>query len=128
MPDRISPTTSLAETLRALARNRVGSTRPSPAEHDAMTRDRLDIEANQGIEPLRQRLMALVRNLDTSDPDAVASVRDSALQEIVLWEFGSDFRQDAQFRPMLDAIGKAMENDEAYHAQFTRLLSQLQQH
>ncbi|HEY9131821.1 MAG TPA: hypothetical protein VIM98_08715 [Dyella sp.] len=122
--DRISPSSSLAETLRALARDRIRDGhkiegKPSETSHPR-------VEKQDGIEPLRQRLRELAHNIDVNNPDAVAGIRDSALREILLWEFGGDFRKDSQFQPMVEAIGKAMDNDKNYRQRFTALLAELQ--
>lgn len=124
-PDRISPSSSLAETLRALARDRVRDGRKIESKSPDAAHAR--VEKQEGIEPLRQRLRELASNIDVSDPKAVAGIRDSALREILLWEFGGDFRKDSQFQPMVEAIGKAMDNDTKYRQRFTALLAELQQ-
>jgi len=124
--DRISSPSSLAETLRALARDQVRGADGSKIDSNASDVAHPRVEAQQGIEPLRRRLRALVRDTDINDPQAIAAIRDHALREILLWEFGGDFRKDSQFQPMVEALGKALEIDETYRQRFTALLAELQ--
>lgn len=121
--DRISPPSSLAETLRALSRDR---TRETTAAYPSSTDTHPRVEGKPGIGQLKERLRNLARDVDASDAQAFVAVRDNALREILLWEFGSDFRKDAQFVPMVEAIGKAMDVDADYRQRFTELLTDLQ--
>lgn len=125
MPDRISPSSPLTETLRALSRDRVRGTNTRKTVENTGN-EQAAIESARGIEPLRQRLRQLTRGTDTHDPKTVTAIRDKVLQEILTWEFGAEFRHSTQFQPMLDAIGKTMELDENYRQQFVALLNHLQ--
>lgn len=55
----------------------------------------------------------LVASVDPDDQQATAKIRRPLLQEIILWEFGSDLRQDPEFGPMLDGIEQAFMMDAA---------------
>jgi hypothetical protein len=126
-PDRISSSSPLAETLRALARERTEKAgRGKPTGTDPGNRDHSKVESRPAIGQLRERLSSLVRGVDVGDKLSVSAMRDSALREILLWEFGSNFRNDSQFLPMLEAIGKAMDTDAEYRQRFTDLLVDLQ--
>lgn len=70
---------------------------PSATQHD--------------VKKLRNQLVDLVAPVDPDDPQMVARVRRPLLQAIVLWEFGSDFRQDPEFGPMLDTLERTFEAD-----------------
>lgn len=122
--DRISPSSSLIETMRLLARDRApragrgtknsaidqsenGSTSPSPVRQTA---------------ELRRRLHELARNMDTGNPQSVADMRLPVLREILLWEFGSDFRQDSQFLPMMESINQAFDIDPRFQQRFVDML------
>lgn len=63
------------------------------------------------VKKLRSQLVGLVAPVDPDDPQMVARVRRPLLQAIVLWEFGSDFRQDPEFGPMLDTLERTLEAD-----------------
>jgi len=122
--DRITRPTSPIETIRALARERTaratGST--SAAEQG---RPAAPIE-QRSLEDLRGRLRQIFERVDTHDPQSLISVREPVLREILLWEFGSDFRQDAEFLPMVDAIGKMLDVDPQFHQRFAALVTTLQ--
>jgi hypothetical protein len=47
------------------------------------------------------------------------------VREILLWEFGTDFRTDAQFVPMVDAISATLNADPQYQQRFIDLINDL---
>jgi hypothetical protein len=122
--DRITRPTSPIETIRALARERTAraSSSTSTAEQG---RPAAPIE-RRSLEDLRGRLRQIFERVDTHDPQSLISVREPVLREILLWEFGSDFRQDAEFLPMVDAIGKMLDVDPQFHQRFAALVTTLQ--
>lgn len=77
------------------------------------------------LEVLRKRLGDLVKDLDPRNGEAVARVRRPLLQEIVLWEFGGDFRQHPEFAPMMDTIERAFEADPSAPDRFAALIRDL---
>jgi hypothetical protein len=125
--NRISPSSSLVETLRTLARERTRE-----ADRDLSTggtgsnENPSPIEAKHQAAVLRRRLRDLVTGIDYKDPESVAHVRDTAVREILLWEFGSDFRKDSQFLPMVEAIGKTLDTDPHFGQRFAELIADLQ--
>lgn len=125
--DRISPSSSLIETMRAIARDRAAGTQrggkapaagSTPGEAAAATRA-------HHIGELRQRLRGLATRVDIEDAQSLADARAPALREILLWEFGSDFRKDAQFLPMVDAISSALDADPRFQQRFVELIAEL---
>jgi hypothetical protein len=78
------------------------------------------------IEDLRARLCQLFKQVNAADPTSLISAREPVLREILLWEFGSDFRQDAQFLPMVDAIGNMLDADPEFSQRFAALVITLQ--
>ena len=66
-------------------------------------------------------------SIDPEDETAMHAVRRPLLQEIVLWEFGSDFRQDPEFGPMLDGIERAFAADPKAQERFSRLVRHLRE-
>ena len=125
--DRISSSSSLIETMRALARDRARSAGPgsSVAEPDSPSTEPHTPTAHS-IAELRQRLHTLVAHVDVQDAKSLAGVREPALREILLWEFGSDFRKDSQFLPMVDAIGRTLDADPRFQQRFADMVSGLQ--
>jgi hypothetical protein len=122
--DRITRPTSPIETIRALARERTaratGSTSAAEQGRPAAPIER------RSLEDLRGRLRQIFERVDTHDPQSLISIREPVLREILLWEFGSDFRQDAEFLPMVDAIGKMLDVDPQFHQRFAALVTTLQ--
>jgi hypothetical protein len=125
--DRISSSSSLIETMRALARDRAAGTQrggktptvgPSPGETPATADTRQ-------IGELRQRLRELATQVDVNDAQSLVDARKPALREILLWEFGSDFRKDAQFLPMVDAVNSALDADPRFQQRFVELIAGL---
>ncbi|MHB1059433.1 MAG: hypothetical protein ACYC0F_16290 [Rhodanobacter sp.] len=126
--DRISSPSSLIETMRAIARDRTAGTRRG---------ERTPGTASSTGEPpapggtrkpgeLRLRLRELARQVNIADPHSLAGARTPVLREILLWEFGSDFRSDSQFLPMVDAINSALDADPGFRQRFVELMAGLQ--
>lgn len=122
--DRIPPSSSLLETMRALARGRAGRaggsvpTRAAGASRPA--------EPPHSLGALRQRLQPLLAHVDVADSQAIARARAPALHEILLWEFGPDFRGDPQFQSLTESISGAMDADTRLQQQFVELIAGLQ--
>jgi hypothetical protein len=124
--DRITPSSSLLETLRALARERTqdvqrGTKTGKPAPKDTQ----VQVTAKHDVQALRSRLHDLAAETDLSDAPSMLQARSQVLREILLWEFGSDFRTDSQFLPMVDAIGKTLDADPALQQRFVNLMTDL---
>lgn len=126
--DRIPPSSSLIETMRAMARDRAGGTQRGstpPAVGSSIGETAAPATAHR-IGELRLRLRGLAAAVDLKDPTSLAGVRTPALREILLWEFGRDFRKDSQFSPMVDAISGAMDADPHLQQRFVQLIAELQ--
>jgi hypothetical protein len=124
--DRISSSSSLLETLRALARDRargVGTHSGVAAKESA---GELPRPVPHSVDELRQRLHTLVSHVDVADAKSLAEAREPALREILLWEFGSDFRKDSQFLPMVDAISQTLDADPRFQQRFADMVAGLQ--
>jgi hypothetical protein len=124
--NRISPSSSLVEALRALARERTGDTPRStqPGQPDPNDKPR-PVAAKHDVQALRQRLRDVATQVDLTDAQSMLQARSHTLREILLWEFGSDFRTDSQFLPMVDAIGKTLDADPAFQQRFNDLMVDL---
>lgn len=125
--DRISSSSSLIETMRALARDRA---RGAGRDIGIAGTDSPQMEAlpptPHSVAELRQRLHALLAQVDVRDARSLADAREPALREILLWEFGSDFRNDSQFVPMVDAISRTLDADPRFQKRFADMVSGLQ--
>lgn len=119
---RISQPSSMLELVRALASARkeaaqnAGVANATAQEPGGPVRD---------LPALRQKLSAMLDGLDIDDEQAVAKARRPVLQEIVLWEFGNDFRQHPEFAPMLETIERAFVTDPKAPARFAALVRDL---
>ena len=124
--DRISPSSSLVETLRALARERTQDAKPthSPGKPEPSDPPK-PVRAKHDVQWLRQRLHSLAAEADLANEQSMLHARTQVVREILLWEFGSDFRNDSQFVPMVDAIGKTLEADPASRQRFLDLMVDL---
>jgi hypothetical protein len=126
--DRISSSSSLIETMRAIARDRAAGTQrggKTPVVGSPPDEAAAPATAHQ-IGELRQRLRELATRVDIDDRQSLADARAPALREILLWEFGSDFRKDAQFLPMVDAVNNALDIDPRFQQRFAELIAGLQ--
>jgi hypothetical protein len=74
------------------------------------------------IGDLRSKLQHVLADVDTSDEQSMHEAREPALREILLWEFGSDFRQDAQFLPIVDAVKSVLDTDPQFQERFVELV------
>lgn len=122
--DRIPPSPSLLETMRALARGR--TRRAGGSAPIAATSTPQPTEPVHSLDALRQRLQPLLAQVDLSDAQSVAGAKAPALHEILLWEFGPDFRRDPQFQSLAESIGDAMDADPRLQQQFVELIARLQ--
>jgi hypothetical protein len=121
--DRVSSSSSLTELAKALGLARRGRA----AKEDKgrlVSAGRLAGAAHDSA-VLRKQLKALADRIDPDDEAAVEAVRRPVLQEIVLWEFGSDFRQDPEFGPMMDGIEQAFLADPRSSERLCRLIRHL---
>ena len=124
--DRISSSSSLIETMRALARDRArGANRDSGIAGTDLPPVEPHVPTPHSIEELRQRLHTLVAHVNVGDAQSLADAREPALREILLWEFGSDFRNDSQFVPMVDAISRTLDADPRFQKRFADMVSGL---
>lgn len=124
--NRITPSSSLLETLRALARERTNdaqrSTQTSQSDPSGKQKP---VTPKHDVQALRRRLRDLATQADLTDTQSTQQARNHAVREILLWEFGSDFRTDSQFLPMLDAIGKTLDADPTFQQRFIDLITDL---
>jgi len=118
--NRISSSSTLVETLQAIARER-----PAGIRQGSGTKPSINVTARHDVAALRQRLRNVVADTDADNAESVVNARNTAVCEILLWEFGSEFRNDSQFAPMVDAIGKAFDADPVLGRQFADLIEGL---
>lgn len=123
---RISPSSTLVETLRALALERTNSSqRNARAKQPDPNDPQSTITPKHDVQALRQRLRDFAAQIDPGDAQSTLAARNHVVSEILLWEFGSDFRQDSQFLPIVDAINKTLDTDPAFQQRFVDLMNDL---
>jgi hypothetical protein len=124
---RISPTSNLVEALRALALERATGTNRSASTQPSGSNDQQSaITRKHDVQALRQRLREIAAQIEPGDRQSTLTGKNHIVSEILLWEFGGDFRQDAQYLPMVEAIGKTLDTDPAFQQRFAELVSDLQ--
>lgn len=124
--NRITPSSSLLETLRALALERTPEAqRGSQADKSKRKDGQRAVASRHDVQALHQRLHGLVADARLTDKPSMLQMRTHVLREILLWEFGSDFRKDSQFLPMVDAIGNAIDGDPGLQQRFEELIADL---
>lgn len=119
--DRLSPSASMLELVRALSKRPDRATRTSAKDVSGKNA----AQPKEDLTVLRGRLAELARNVDPEDEQALIKARRPLFQEIVLWEFGGDFRQHPEFGPMLDTIERAFDADPHASDRFGRLIRAL---
>lgn len=125
-PNRITPSSSLLEALRALALERSQDASRSGKTGKSAPKDKKNAVAGKhDVQALRRRLHELAADADLSDKQSLLQARNHTLREILLWEFGADFRTDSQFLPMVDAIGKTIDADPGLQQRFIDLMTDL---
>lgn len=124
-PNRITSDSLLAEALRALALQRNRDASPIQPRGLAPHEDHGAVSPKHDVQTLRQRLHSLATEINFADTDSILRARENVVREILLWEFGNDFRTDSQFRPMVEAIGKSFDDDPAFQQQFFNLITDL---
>lgn len=120
--DRVSSSSSLLDLARALGISR--KKRAGVAELRSRSSDQPVAKAHDST-VLRKQLIDLLDGIDPNDDAAVETIRRPVLQEILLWEFGSDFLQNPEFPPMLDRLEQTLIADPRAQARLSRLVRQL---
>lgn len=117
--DRLSSTASLIAALRGDVLRKMEQrpkAEPSPASQSGRQPPQ--------IAQLRVQLVDIARAVDPSDPVQVRQARTRMLRSVLLWEFGDAFRDHPEWRPLMDYLSSALDDDAA-NARFLRLLQAL---
>ncbi|GAB2576613.1 hypothetical protein ISP15_17620 [Dyella jejuensis] len=123
---RIAPSSSLIEILRTLARERTQATSHGSHTHRPDADNQLTpVSRKHDVLALRERLRGLAEGADSFDTQAMSQAKNQVIREILLWEFGNDFRVDSQFLPMVDAIDKTLDADAGLKQRFIDLIVDL---
>lgn len=120
--DRTTRSSSLLGLAPTARRKQVGKA----ARGESASSSSTDVgNKAQSLDHLRRRLGSLVAQVDLADEESVKQVREPVLKEVLLWEFGEDFRQDPGFISTLESLADMLETQPSYQQQFSDLLKHL---
>ncbi|WP_158601693.1 hypothetical protein [Solilutibacter pythonis] len=74
---------------------------------------------------LRNELTEIARQADLADEGSQRMARRRMVRAMLLWEFGPELREHAEWRPMLEAITQALEGSPLHLAAFSLLIDKL---
>jgi hypothetical protein len=117
--DRLSSTASLIAALRGDVLRKMEQrpkAEPSPASQSGRQPPQ--------IAQLRVQLVDVARAVDINDPVQVRQARTRMMRSVLLWEFGDAFRDHPEWRPLMDYLNSALDDDAA-KARFLQLLQAL---
>lgn len=124
--DRLSALSAQIAALRSEMSRKSGDAR---RKRDADDVDNASLSV-QGAKPdpdeLRRQLAELVRGVDIDDADALDHARSRVVKAVLLWEFGQDLREHAEWQPMVETIAASLTADERFRNAFNRLIVDLQ--
>ena len=111
--------------LRAEAARKSGKPREERAGSASDVRDEVKV-SGRDPQQLRREVAELLKGISPNDSDAIDAVRPRVVRAILLWEFGSDFRDHPDWAPMLETLVKTLESSPEHQAQFARMVRDLQ--
>lgn len=81
---------------------------------------------NAAREPggLRTAIAEVVRNANDQDGTTDEMLRSRIVKTILLWELGPSMREHPEWKPMIEAIVRAMDNDERFSNSFSRMIDE----
>jgi hypothetical protein len=117
--DRLSSTASLIAALRGDVLRKMEQ-RPKAERSPASQSGRQPPQIAQ----LRTQLVDIARAIDATDSEQVRQARVRMMRSVLLWEFGDTFRDHPEWRPLMDYLDSALDDDAA-NARFLQLLQAL---
>lgn len=123
--DRLSALSAHIAALRADVSRKSGGARDRREADDADGVDVAPDSRARDIDSLRKRLADLVRDIDPNDVGALKNARERVVKAVLLWEFGQDLRENAEWRPMVETIAESLVADERLRGAFDRLIKEL---
>lgn len=117
--DRLSSTASLIAALRSDVLGKMEQ-RPKAERSTASQSGRQSPQIAQ----LRVQLGDIARTVDPGQPDQVRQARTRMMRSVLLWEFGDEFRDHPEWRPLMDRLEQALDDPDA-QARFLQLLQSL---
>lgn len=86
-----------------------------------------DAFGNTGREAgsLREVVVEIVRNAHDQGGGNDDMLRSRIVKAILLWEFGASMREHPEWKPMIEKIVRAMDNDDRFSSAFSRMIDEL---
>lgn len=122
--DRLSSTSALIAAMRESMARRTGQGTRA-AEVGSPPAPLTPKNARPDVAALRTQLVELVRDVDVDDPEVVRRLRPRFVRAVLLWEFGAELREYADWQPMLETLVATLEADEVQQRNFHKLLIDL---
>lgn len=123
--DRLSSTASLIAALRSDVLRKMDQS-PRAAKAEAAKTDNQPKSSTPTVTQLRNQLIDIVRDVDPTDPEAIRQARTRCIRSILLWEFGHEFRDHPEWRPLMDRLDAALDAEKGENEMFVKLLESLQ--
>lgn len=124
--DRLSSLSAQIAALRAEMSRKSGDTRRKRDADDVENASIPAQEARRDPDELRRQLVEIVRGAAVDDADALEQVRGRVVKAVLLWEFGQELREHAEWQPMVETIAGALAADDRFRNAFNRLIVDLQ--
>ncbi|MFZ5636636.1 MAG: hypothetical protein ACOY82_08605 [Pseudomonadota bacterium] len=124
--DRLSSLSAHIAALRAEMSRKSGES--------ARKRDTEDVDAaavpvhgaKRDSDELRKQLAEIARDVGIEDADAMDRARGRVVKAVLLWEFGPELREHAEWQPMVNSIADTLAADDRFRNVFNRLIADLQ--
>ena len=121
MIDPLGATTSLLAALRAEVARTPRPAKPGAAAEmvASATVPRRDAAL------LRKELKDILKGVVPGDEQAMGSARVRVVRAVLLWEFGPELREHAEWQPMLDTLVSTLDANPAHRQTFLQLIHDL---
>ena len=123
--DRLSSLSAHIAALRAELSKKSGET-SKKRKADAAARSDVGLVARRDQGELRRQLAELVRGVSVDETAELDNARRRVVRAVLLWEFGPELREHAEWQPMVEAIADTLAADERFRNGFNRLVMDLQ--
>lgn len=81
--------------------------------------------ANREAGSLRSVIAEIVRGANDRGDGNDDALRSRVVKAILLWEFGPSMREHPEWKPMIETIMRAMDNDDRFSISFSRMIEEL---
>lgn len=125
--DRLSSLSAHIAALRAELSKKSGESSKKRKADDASRSDVAPaLAARRDQDELRRQLAELVRGVSVDETAELDNARRRVVRAVLLWEFGAELREHAEWQPMVETIADTLAADERFRNGFNRLIAELQ--